>query len=434
MARKYDASSIVSIRDDRDRLRKRPSQFIPDTQKAGAVHIIFEIVDNSIDELTTKDTMGHELNLSFDTSTKEIIVSDNGAGIPLEALLDVLTVLNTSGKFDNDENTVYTSSGGVFGVGFKCCTFLSKSCEVTSMREGKYLTYTFKDGLLIDTKKGRSKEHGVITRFTIDQKIIDINSVTPEDIMERLYEKSFCFPELKMTFTVLNKGKEVKTIVYTGNTLTDLVKRMKPDTELIHAEDTRKVKVLRNISDDDITEAKVVVDAVFAYKEEALDADTDAFITSYANSIKTYDGGAHVDGLKAGVIKYFKDVAIPKFSKKDQELPITPTDITSGMCGVVSVKLSKPEFSAQHKSRLSNQEVRYAVRDAVFDTLCKQKPSVINAMVDFVRRVTKGRMASKKSRKKDVNNAFSKDRPDKYRPIVYNTKTTSPTLVLLEGK
>ena len=231
MAAKYEAGSIVSIRNDRDRLRKRPSMYIPSTHADGALHIIYEIVDNSIDELSIEDPVGNTLTVMFDTKTKEVTVIDDGRGIPQEKLLDVCTVLNTSGKFDNDEETAYTYSGGSFGVGYKTAVFLSKTCEVTSMRDGKSLTYKFEDGLLVDTIKGKTKEHGTITKFTIDNKIVEINGVTVDDVKGRLYEKSFCFPDINMTLIILEDGKEVKTYSYSGNTLLDLVKKMKPDTD-----------------------------------------------------------------------------------------------------------------------------------------------------------------------------------------------------------
>jgi len=433
VATKYDASSIVSIKDDRTRLRLRPTQFIPSTYADGALHIIFEIIDNSIDELSIDDPVGNHLSVTFDVKTKEVTVIDDGRGIPQERLLEVCTVLNTSGKFNNTEETAYAHSGGTFGVGYKTAVFLSKTCEVTSMRKGKSLTYKFKDGLLTDTINTKCKEHGTMTKFTIDNDIIEINGVSVEDIKQRLYEKSFCFPDIYIVFTILDDGKEVKTHTFFGNTLLDLVKKDKPDTEIIQVSDSRKVRLLKNIADDDISEIKVVTEAAFAFKDGALDADTDTFITSYANSIKTYDGGSHVEGLKLGIVKFFKEVVVPKFGKRDKGLPVMPSDITSGLCGVVSVKLNKPEFSAQHKSRLTNTEVKYAVRDAVFDTLSEQKPAVINAIADFVKRVTRGRIASKKSRKKDVDNAFSNDRIVMYTPIIYNMKTTSPELVLAEG-
>lgn len=433
MAREYTSKDIESIREDRLRVQRRPQMFLPGSHKEGCVHIIFEIVDNSIDELSIDESLGHTLTVTFDTKTREVTVADDGRGIPHESLLDAYTVLNTSGKFDNSEDTAYVTSGGTYGIGSKLAVFLSKACEVTSFRDGKYFTYQFEDGLLVNTIKGKSKNHGTTTKFTISTKYMDMDDVEPEDIRARLYEKSFCFPNLDMTLVILEDGKEVKTYSFKGNTLLDLVKKWKPDTDIIHINTSRKVKLLKRIDDDDISEIKVQVEAAVAFKWEALEKDTDTFLISYANSIKTYDGGQHVDGLKQGLVKYFKEVYIPKMSKKDKDLPIMPSDITAGLCGMVSVKLSKPEFSAQHKSRLLNQEVRIAVRDAVYDALCEQKSGIINDFGDFIKKVVKGRMASKKVRAKDTDNAFSKDKPDKFIPVIYNMKTTSPELIVVEG-
>jgi len=435
VARQYTEKDIVSIKSDRDRVRKRPTLYVNDLGPSGAIHIAYEYVDNGVDEVSTVDSIGKSVTLMFDDATYELTIIDDGSGIPHGSLLDAYTVLSTSGKFDNDESTAYTYSGGSFGFGAKLGTFLSKHLEVTSMREGKFLTYIFEDGMLKDTKKGKSKDHGTITRFTLDTDFIRVDEVDPKDLQERLHEKSYCFPDLKLTFIQLHNGKEVKSVTYEGNTLVDLAKKCKPETDILEVHDERKVSVLRNFTDEEIVPVKVIVDGAFAYSEQALDADTDAMIVSYANSIKTYDGGMHVQGLKDGFVKYFKEVVIPKMSKKDQEAtPITPSDITAGLCGVISVKLSKPIFSAQFKSRLTNQEAKAAVRDAVYDMLVNLKPGKVNPMIDFVKRVTKGRVASKKVRKKDMDNAFSKDRPQEYKPIVFNMKTTRPEVLLCEGK
>lgn len=435
MARQYTEKDIVSIKSDRDRVRKRPTLYVNDTGPAGCIHIAFEYVDNSVDEASTSDSVGKSVTLIYDDATYETTIIDDGSGIPHGSLLDSYTVLSTSGKFDNDENTAYTYSGGSFGFGAKLGTFLSKKLEVTSMRDGKYLKYLFEDGLLVDTQTGKSKDHGTITKYTLDTDFLRVNEVDPKELQERLHEKSYCFPDLKLTFILLHNGKQVKNITYEGNTLIDLAKKCKPETDIMEIHTHKTVRVLKNFADEEITPVKVIVDGAIAYSEQALDMDTDAMLVSYANSIKTYDGGMHVLGLKDGLVKYFKEVAIPKMSKKDIEtIPITPSDITAGLCGVISVKLSKPVFSAQFKSRLTNQEARYAVRDAVFEMLCEAKPAKVNRMIDFVKRVTKGRVASKKVRKKDLDNAFSKDKPVGYIPIVYNLKTTHPELILVEGK
>lgn len=430
----YTSKSIKVIKTDRERIKKRPTMYIPSTGKEGAMHIIFEIIDNSFDELSVKGTVGNDLQITFDEKTKECTVQDNGRGIPLDSLYDVYTVIAASGKFDNDETTAYATSGGSFGAGAKTMVYLTKWCEVASYREGKSLLYKFDDGLLKDTIRGTTKKHGSYAKFLIDQKYVDIQSVSWKDIYERLVEKSYIFPDIRVTLTVTKSGKDPKVYELKGNTIAHRVEEWKPDTDLITFQGERKVTFLKNIDDDKVTTEKVYIDFAFAYKEAVLDAESkDDYIISYANSIKTYAGGTHVDGLKLGIQKYFKEVVIPKLKGSDKDLNIMPSDTIAGLCGFIQVKLYDPRYRAQHKDKLDNVEVRYAVRDAVFDALSEAKPSVIHAMLEFVKRVTKGRAASKKVRKKDVSNVFSKDRLEKFKDVVHTLKTTDPEIIIVEG-
>ena len=262
MARKYTEADIVSIRNDRDRVRRSPTLYVPDRGPGGAIHIIFEYVDNAIDENSTEDAVGKTIVLRIDKNTREVTVIDDGSDIPHGSLLDAFTVLSTSGKFDNDaESSPYTYSGGAFGFGSKLGTFLSVRLEVTSMREGKYLTYNFENGLLVYTKTGKSREHGTMVRFLLDNEYVRMDEVDFDEVRERLREKSYCFPDLVLTYALMDGDQVVETVTYTGNTMLDLVKDMKPDTEIIRVEDTRKVSILRRITDSTVTESKVLVDA-----------------------------------------------------------------------------------------------------------------------------------------------------------------------------
>lgn len=434
MARKYDASSIKVIEDDRERLRKRPLTYIPSRQKEGAIHIFYEIVDNSLDELTVKEAVGSNVWATFDSKTKEMSIRDDGSGIPLEKLYDVCTIINSSGKFDNTEDTAYTYSGGLNGVGLKATVYLSKYCEVTSTRDGKSLTYKFKDGILQDKIEAKAKGHGTYVKFRLDPEFADPNVISPDEILEQYAEKSYLFPDIHMHINILENGKEKKSYSFKGKGIADWIDDMKPDTPVIRVTDTRKKLVLENIDDERLTEQKILIDLVFAYKESALDADDPMkFIVSFGNTIRTSTGGTHVEGLKLGIQKYIKQVVMPKFKAKDKDLPIMPVDMVSGLCAFVSVKMSNVDFRGQFKDQLNNPEARYAVRDAVYDFLCDAKPNVVNPMIDFIKRVTRGRMASKKTRKKDVSNAFSKDRLEKFKDIVQNLNTKAPELILVEG-
>lgn len=435
MATKYTKDSIRIIEDDRERLRKRPLTYIPSRQKEGALSIFSEALDNSLDELSVKDAVGDTISAYFDEKTKEMFVSDNGRGIPLERLYEVCTIINSSSKFDNDENSAYTYSGGLNGVGLKAMVYLSKYAEVTSMREGKSLTYTFKDGILQDTVNTKTKEHGTVVKFLLDPEFADPTELTKKEMIDFFQEKSYLFPSIHLNLKILTNGKLSKTYQFYGKNMNDWMDEMKPSTPTVSiSNDVRSKNILTDISSDKLLSSKVITNLIFGYKEEALDADDPMmYIASYGNTIKTTTGGTHVEGLKLGIQQYFKKVVIPNLKGKDKELSIMPVDMTTGLCAFVWVQLSTPDYRGQFKDQLNNIEAKYAVRDAVYEALCNAKSSVVNPMIDFVKRVSRGRIASKKIRKKNVDNAFSKDKPEKYKPISYNIRTTSPELILVEG-
>lgn len=431
MATKYDADSIVVIKGDRERILQSPNMYIPNRRLEGAIHCIFEIIDNSIDELTIKNSVGNKLDVIYDEKTKKVIVEDNGRGIPHEKLYDSLTVLSASGKFNNSDIAAYRNSGGSYGFGQTIVLVLSDEYTCTSNRDGKALTYTFKNGLKTSESSTPTKKHGTRSEFIINKKIIDTSELTAEYIRDRLEEKSFVFPSLQISFTVTSNGKEKRVYKYTNKTIADRIKCDKPNTTIYTINDTREITFLRDITDNKLSKDKINISLAFAYSENVLDTQDGRNIISYANTIKTYSGGTHVDGLYLGIQKYFKSEVIPKFRGKDKEINILPSDTISGITAFVVVTVMKPEFRGQEKTELSNPEVKYAVRDAVYDYLCNLKSTT--QMVDFVKRVARGRMASKKTRKKDVSNAFSKDRLDKFKDIIQNLKTTDVELLLVEG-
>ena len=433
MANKYDKDSIVVIKNDRDRVRQSPNMYIPNRGKTGYLHTCGEIWDNSFDEVVIPGSVGNNIAITFDVKTRELTVTDDGRGIPHEKLYDALTVLAASGKFNNGEDNAYVTSGGSFGHGMTVSLALSKSFKCISTRDGKMLGYEFVDGLKTNEIKGKAKGHGTTTSMILDPKFVDGSEVTPDDINDRLEEKSYIFPGVNITFTVLSNGKEVKTKRYGGKTIVDRVKKWKLSTDIIEIHDSRKVTFLRNVSDDNLTTEKVKIDLAFGFSEDALDDDNDKYTISYCNTIKTYEGGMHTDGVKAGIQKWFKDLIIPNLKGKDKDLQIVPMDMVSGLCQFTVVSLSAPEFRGQEKTQLSNPEVKTAVRDAVYEALKGSKTSVTNPIIDFIKRVARGRLASKKTRKKDVGNVFSKDHLDKFIDITYNMNTDSPEIILVEG-
>ena len=435
MSKKISEHEIVTVESDRDRVRLRPAIYTTSTDKYGAIHIICnEIVDNSLDELTSRGSKGDTITLTFDEKTKFFSVVDNGGGIPHDGMLKAVSVLSSSGKYANDENSHFGQSVGYNGYGAKLLTFLSSSADFTSHQNGKFLTYIFEDGLLKETKTGKSKDHGTSVSGILSQQFVDVKNVTADDLESRYREKAFLYPDINMNFVVLNNCKIKKSVCYQGKDIAVRVAEWKPDTPVIRATGSKSVQVLENLDDDKLVDRKVNVDVAFAFTEKALDEDSDHFIIAYGNGAYNENGGTHVVGLKEGVVKWYKQCMVPNLKGKDKELQILPSDITAALCAFVTVRVYQPQFHAQVKNRLDNPEAKYAVRDVVFETLKDIKTSTANAISEIIKRVAKGRMASKKTRKKDVGNVFSKDYLDKYVDIVYNMDTVSPELLLCEGR
>lgn len=434
--RKYDANSINVLETARDQVRERPTIFIPSKDAAGAMHIIYEIVDNSVDELSAKGTPGNQMTLTFDTKTKEVTVTDNGAGIPQEKLLEVCTVLYSSGKYIQGDDQAYTTAGGLNGIGAKTCVYLSEWCEVSSMQNGKKLTYRFEDGYEKGKTVEKCKDHGTITKFKLDNRLVKINDIDVDDLVQRYQEKSYLFPKIKMELIILSGGKVKKKATYSGKNIVNKVEEMDPDTEIVHGEGSKKVSVLKNIDDEHLTEKKIGARFALAFKEDAVDEEDDTKYTiSYGNTIKTYTNGEHVNGVKDAVVKFFRNDLQPNLGKRDKDIQFIPSDMYSGLCMFVVAELSDPEFKGQYKDKLMNPEVRTVVRDIVYEALCDSKPSFQKKMSEFIVRVARGRLESKKSRTKgkDVSNSFSKDRIKKYWPIIRTANTFNPELILVEG-
>lgn len=439
MATAYNADSIVVIENDRKRVQQSPNMYVPNRGKLGTIHCVFENFDNSLDEVSIPNSIGNKIRVTFDEDTKAFSVEDNGRGIPQEKLYDVITVLAASGKFNNSEKSAYLASGGAFGHGLTVTWALSSHFEGYSTRNGKTLGYIFdedKDGLKEKKveKKADPKAHGTLMKLILNPKYIDTSEVTGKDIAERIEEKSYIFPNIDIELKVTSKKGE-KVYKYGKKTIADKLSKWKLSTSMFEIHDVRNWTHLKDITDDKLTTEKVKLDCVFGFSEDVLDSEhPEDYTISYVNTIKTYAGGVHVEGVKLGIQKYFKEQVIPKFKGKDKELNILPSDMYAGLTMFVVASVSSPEFRGQEKTELSNPEVKGAVRDAVYDYLCSCKSGQINQMVEFVKRVTKGRMASKKVRKKDVSNTFSKDRLDKFKDIVENLDTVSREILLVEGE
>jgi DNA gyrase/topoisomerase IV subunit B len=427
--KKYGDGSITHISDDRDQIRKRPTKVIPDTSTEGVLHLLFEGYDNSLDEALN----GHCKNIKvvFDKASREYTIIDSGRGIPHGDIVVACTKLNASSKFDNDGDTSYEVSGGTNGWGLKLILFLSKSASVTTTRNGKSTTLIFKDGRMVDEIKTTAKKDasGVMLKFILDDKIMDGSNVTSKDIKTIIKEKNCLIPELETTFSEVEGDKVIKSKVFKGRSMLDCIKEMEPSTPIIHIKDKRTVTYTKYGADEPSVDT-VMVDIYFAFKESLIDAkeDKDLHDISYANTIKTKTGGGHVEGFKEGLTKYFKA------KMANEKNPPTPADIMAAVVNFIWVRLSDTEFRGQHKDKLNSQSARIAVKDAVYEALTKEKDVNIKRCVNFIKEVTRSRLASKKAREKKSTSAFDKNSIQSYHPIIEGSKTFMREIYIGEGK
>ena len=426
---------IEVLKSDKERVQMRPTIYIPTLDARGCGHILSgECIDNSLDELRANGSEGGSIIVKFDDATKDFEEYDNGGGIPHKSMLDALTKLNSSGKFHNDENSHFQMSTGTNGVGCLLLSYLSDYAICTSIQNGTALTYEFKNGDLVNEKKEKAKGHGTSWKVRLSSKFLDIKSYTAEMLKKSIKEKSYVNPKIKFQFVELNKGKVVKTSQYFGKDIMDRFNLLGADTEPIRMTGSRTVTLLEKVSDEHLTDKKVVYDFVIGFSEAALDSDNpeEEFIVSYANGATTYKHGAHLDGVKDGLVKFFRDRINDK--KKESDPTVMPSDCYAGLCAVITASVQTPTFRGQFKDAISNQEIKFALRDATVEAFEKAPKSVVKEFEEFIKRVAKGRQASKKTRRKDVSNSFSKDRIEKYYKFNRTNKTTSAEIILVEGQ
>lgn len=423
-----------TIKEDRDRVRMRPTNYIPDTSIEGVNHIAFEIIDNSIDE-AINDKKANVVKIIIDEDTKRVTVIDQGRGIPHKTkkdeedpFLNACTKLNTSAKFDNGSSSSYRVSGGTNGIGLKLAVFLSKECIVTSERDGAAEVLTFKDGILVSHDIKKSKNRGTTVTYILDDKLMDLSEFSFNRIKGEIKEKAYLFPNVEFQLIQIQKGSVSKTKSYKGKTIVDAVSAMKPDLSIIYLEADKTVSIPNNKLNK-LEDHRVIIHVAFSYKEELIEnkGDEHIHLPSFVNSIKTTMGGTHVQGLKEGLSKFFRQYM------GDGKTKIVPSDITMALCGVVSVQLEKTEFRGQYKDQLNSESARIAVRDAVYEYLLKEKDTTVKKMASFIKEVAKSREASKKSREKKPLTAFSKESVDKYHPLIETDNTFARELYLAEG-
>jgi len=383
----YDAKKI-QVLEGIDAVRRRPAMYIGDVHSRGLHHLIYEVVDNSVDEALAGycDKIGVVIH-----TNNSVTVSDNGRGIPVEkheklkkpAVEVVLTTLHAGGKFDDK---AYKVSGGLHGVGVSCVNALSEWLEVEVRRGGKVFHQRYERGKTKTklTTIGKAKSTGTTVTFKPDREIFKtLTEFKYETVRNRLRELAFLNKGLTINLEDERTEKE-ETFRYTGGII-QFVQEINKNKQPIHS------KVVYFEKSKDNIQVEVAMQYNSSYNETIL---------SFVNNINTIEGGTHVSGFKSALTRTCNQFAKNNQMVKD-EVSLQGEDIREGLCVVISAKLHAPQFEGQTKTKLGNSEVEGIVESAVSEGLGRffeENRPVANKIIDKAILAAKARMAARKAR------------------------------------
>ena len=386
----YGAEQI-QVLEGLEPVRKRPGMYIGTTSSRGLHHLVYEIVDNSVDEALAGYCRHIEVAILEDNA---IEVSDDGRGMPVDehpklhksALEVIMTVLHAGGKFGEGG---YKVSGGLHGVGAAVVNALSEYMMVESMRDGKIYRQEYSRGVKTSevTVVGEcGNKTGTHTIFKPDPEIFDEVVFSYETLQARLREMAFLNKGLKISLEDKRKAKPRKeTFCYEGG-IKEYVEFQNKNKTPIHP------NVIYYEAQKKDSEVEVALQWTDGYTEN---------IFSYANNINTIEGGTHLVGFKAALTKVFNEYAKKAKLLKDKDPDIEGDDIREGLTAIVSVKLSEPQFEGQTKTKLGNAEMRTLVDQVTRDNLMaflEENPSQAKVVVDKCLRAGRAREAARKAR------------------------------------
>ncbi len=385
----YGASQI-QVLEGLEAVRKRPGMYIGSTGPRGLHHLVYEIVDNSIDEALQGYCDRIYVSLNEDGS---VTVKDDGRGIPVEThpktgkstLETVLTVLHAGGKFGGGG---YKVSGGLHGVGISVVNALSKWLVADVYRDGKIYRQTYEKGITTSALEvvGESHHTGTIINFMPDETIFDEIEFKYETLEHRLRELAFLNKGIKIVFEDKRKDSERKKEFHYDGGLVEFVKYLNKTKTPIH--------------EDIVHIDKKIGDSIVEIAMQYTDGYTEN-IYSFANNIDTHEGGTHLAGFKAALTKTVNDYAKRNKLIKENEGNLTGEDIREGLTAVISVKLPEPQFEGQTKTKLGNTYMRGNVDSVTVEELgafLEENPTTARTIVDKGLRAQRAREAAKRAR------------------------------------
>jgi len=385
MTEEYSASDI-QVLEGLEAVRKRPSMYIGSTDVRGLHHLVYEVVDNSVDEALAGVCSCIDVIIHKDNS---ISVSDDGRGIPIDihkiygisALELVMTKLHAGGKFDNK---TYKVSGGLHGVGVSVVNALSEYLEVKVYRKGNIYFQRYERGLPVDSLKvtGKTNHTGTVIKFRPDPQIFEAVEFTYDILSNRLRELAFLNKGVKITLKDERDGKE-SFFKYDGG-IVSFVEKLTTNKEKLHDSPI----FLTNVKD--LISVEIAMQYTTSFSET---------IYTFVNSINTIEGGTHLSGFKSALTKTLNDYARQNNLLKDGGL--SGEDVREGLTCVIKVQIPNPQFEGQTKTKLGNSEVRGMVDSMVAQSLgefLEENPQVAKKIIEKAALASQAREAARKAR------------------------------------
>jgi DNA gyrase subunit B len=390
----YSADSIQAL-EGMEHVRKRPSMYIGDVGSRGLHHLVYEVVDNSIDEAMAGYCTSISLEINNDSS---LTVEDNGRGIPVglhkkegvSALEVVMTKIGAGGKFDKDS---YKVSGGLHGVGVSCVNALSELLVAKVFRDGKEYEQSYSKGKPKAPVKeiGNSDKRGTRVTFTPDKEIFkEVTEFEYEILSNRMRELSFLNKGL--TISITDNRKKDKD----GNAITETFLSKEGLSEFIQYLDKGRMPIISSVIKMEGEKNGIPVEVAMIYNSSFSEN-----LHSYVNNIDTHEGGTHLSGFRRGLTNTLKKYADSSGLTDKLKFDISSDDFREGLTAVISVKVAEPQFEGQTKTKLGNREVSSAVSQSVSQMLedyLEENPDDSKIIVQKVILAAQARTAASKAR------------------------------------
>ncbi len=384
----YTADNIQILK-GLEAVRKRPAMYIGDITSRGLHHLVYEIVDNSIDEAMAGYATKITVSIEKDES---IIVEDNGRGIPVDihptekipAAEVVMTMLHAGGKFDKSS---YKVSGGLHGVGASVVNALSEYCSLEISRDGNIYFQEYERGIVKNKIKviGKSKKTGTITKFLADSKIFSKIEYNYDTLAQRLRELAFLTKNLKIILEDKREDKQ-EEFHYEGG-ISEFVEYLDSARKPLHKKPIYFEKVV-----DDVP-VEIAMQYNLSYTENIL---------SYCNNVNTIEGGTHLSGFKAALTRTLNSYAQKnKIFKSNDKITLQGEDVREGLTAIISLKVPEPQFEGQTKTKLGNSELKGIVETIVNEKLFEyldETPSTGKIIIEKSLSAARARDAARKAR------------------------------------